>query len=95
METACLRKSIKRINYHPSSPPVIYSQITIYSIKGTKKCIVYEMRCLVVQSFSSHYHRAMIQFKIRGIETLLGEIKASFDWHNPADNETVLLPLLH
>ena len=39
-ETACLRKSIKWINYHPSSSPVIYSQMSIISIKGTEKCIV-------------------------------------------------------
>ena len=32
---------------------------------------------------------------MRDIKALLGEKKASFDWHNPDDNETVLLPPLH
>ena len=53
------------------------------SIKGTEKCIVYKLH-----SFKNNS-------KIRGIKTLLGEIKASFDWHNPNNNEIVLLPLLH
>ena len=50
-ETACLRKSIKRINYHPSSPLVIYSRMSINSIKGTEKCTVYKLRSLLVKSF--------------------------------------------
>ena len=37
----------------------------------------------------------MIYLKIRRIKTLLGELKASFDWRNPDDNETVLLQHLH
>ena len=90
-----MEKSIKRINYHPSSPPVIYSQMSISSIKAREKCIVYKLRSLVVKNFQRRYHRATIKFKIRGAKTLLGEIKASFDWHNPHDNETVLLPLIH
>ena len=49
----------------------------------------------MVKSFLPQYHRATIQFKIRGIKTLLGEIKANFDWHTPDDKETVLLPLLY
>ena len=64
-------------------------------MKGTEKCTVYKLSSLVDQSFSPDYHRATMQFKIRGIKTLLDEIKASFDWHNPDDNETVLLPPLH
>ena len=50
-QIACLRKSVKRINYHPSSPPVIYIQMSIISIRGTEKCIVYKLRSLVVKSF--------------------------------------------
>ena len=50
-ETACLRKSIERINYHPSSPSVSCSQMSIISIKGTEKCIVYKLSRLVVQRF--------------------------------------------
>ena len=57
--------------------------MSIISIKGTEKCIVYKLR-----SFKNNS-------KIRGIKTLLGEITASFDWHNPDKNEIVLLPLLH
>ena len=58
--------------------------------------MVYKPRSQLVQSFSPRYQRATfsIQFKIRGIKNLLGEIKASSDWYNPDDNETVLLPLL-
>ena len=69
--------------------------MSIISIKATAKCIVYKLRSLVVEIFSPRYHRATISFKCRGIETLLCEIKASFDWHNPDDIETVLLPLLY
>ena len=57
--------------------------MSIISIKGTEKCIVYKLR--------SFKHNS----KIRGTKTLLGEIKASFDWHNPDNNEIVLLPLLN
>ena len=59
-EKACLRKSIQRINYHPSSPPVNYSQMSILSKTGTEKCIVYKVRSLLVESFQPHYHRATI-----------------------------------
>ena len=69
--------------------------MSIISIKGTEKFIVYKLRSLLVKSFQTRYHRTTIYFKIRGIETLLIEIKASFDWHSPDDNETVLLPILH
>ena len=54
---------------------------------------MYKLRCLVVQSFSPQYHRATTYSKIE-IKTLLSEIKASFDWRNHDDNETVFLPLL-
>ena len=69
--------------------------MSINSLKGTEKGIVYKLRNLVVQSFLPHHQRVTIEFKIRCVKTLLGEIKASFDWHNPDDNETVLLPPLH
>ena len=51
-ETAYLRNSIKRINYHPTSPPVIYSQMSINSTEGTEKCIVYKLRSLLVKIFN-------------------------------------------
>ena len=35
-ETACLRKPIKRINYHLCSPAVFYSQMSTISMKETK-----------------------------------------------------------
>ena len=53
-ETPCLRKSIKRIHYHASSPPVIYSQMSIISIKAKEKCIVYKLRSLKVLKAFNH-----------------------------------------
>ena len=50
-ETAGLRKSIKQIIYHPSSPPVNHSQMSIISIKAKEKCVVHKLRCLGVKRF--------------------------------------------
>ena len=63
-ETACLKKSIKRINYHPGSPPVIYSPMSIISIKGTEKCIVYKLRDLVVQTKLPPCHDLVPNFEV-------------------------------
>ena len=61
--------------------------MSIISIKATEKCIVYKLRSLVIKSLLPRYHRATIFIQIRAAKSLLRQIKASFDRHNPDDNE--------
>ena len=47
------------------------------------------------KAFNFHITAPGIISKFEGNKTLLGELGASFGWHNPDDNETVLLQLRH